>query len=343
MATADDVKPVDSARSLSRIAFGSCARQSAEPQAIWDVILAQQPDMFLMIGDNIYGDTADMEVMKAKYALLGAQAGFQRLRTACPLLATWDDHDYGLNDGGAEFPQKKASQQVFLDFFDGPDSPRRKREGVYDAKVFGPEGRRVQIILLDTRYFRSALKKGPGPGKHYLPLDDPQATMLGEAQWNWLAEQLRQPAELRIIASSIQVVPEDHVYEKWNNLPLERERLFRTIREAQADGVLFISGDRHLAELSMMDGGIGYPVYDLTASSFTHSHHGWRAYEANRHRVATMNAGENFGLIRVDWEAPDPLIRLQIYDVEGEVTIQHKLTLGTLRRGIIPEASAQSK
>ena len=143
---------------LSRIAFGSCATQ-ARPQPIWDAVVATRPELTLLLGDNIYGDTLDMDVMRAKYAKLAAMPGFQLLRKTCPILATWDDHDLGANDAGGDYPKKDESQKVFLDFFGDPaDSPRRHRPGVYDAKVFGPEGKRVQVIMLDTRYFRSPLK-----------------------------------------------------------------------------------------------------------------------------------------------------------------------------------------
>ena len=254
-----------------------------------------------------------------------------------PILATWDDHDLGVNDGGSDYPKKVESQKVFLDFFGDPeDSPRRKRPGVYDARVFGPEGKRVQVIMLDTRYFRSSpLKKktpvtrGEGP---YEPNPDPTTTMLGEDQWRWLEEQLRRPAEVRLIASSIQVVAEDHGWEKWMNLPHERERLYRLIRETGAEGVVFLSGDRHLAELSMMDGGAGYPFYDVTSSGLNQAAKSWRPQEVNRHRVATMNWGDNFGLITIDWDRPDPRISLQIRDVNGDVFLAQQLDLGTLRR-----------
>ena len=325
---------------LQRIAFGSCAGQDL-PQPIWEPIVGVKPDLFLFIGDNIYGDTQDMQVMRAKWALLGAQPGYQKLKSVCPVLATWDDHDYGVNDGGAEYPKRRESQQVFLDFFGEPkDSPRRKREGVYDARVYGPMGKRVQIILLDTRYHRTPLKKETEMRANravsiLVPNTDPGATILGEAQWKWLEEQLRVPAEVRIIASSIQVVPEDHGSEKWMNFPRERERLFKLIQDTKAAGVLFISGDRHLAELSMMDGGVGYPVYDLTSSALNRSAKGWRRYETNRHRVGTMNWGDNFGMITIDWERQDPQLRLQIRDVDGDVTIQRKVFLSTLQPGVI--------
>ena len=320
---------------LSRIAFGSCATQ-ARPQPIWAAVAAANPQLLLLMGDNIYADTTDMKVMRAKYARFAAMPGFQKLRATVPILATWDDHDLGVNDGGSDYPKKDESQKEFLDFFgDAPDSPRRHRKGVYDAKVFGPEGKRVQVIMLDTRYFRSSpLKKktkhaaNEGP---YLPNPDPATTMLGEDQWKWFADQLRVPAELRLIVSSIQVVAEDHGWEKWMNLPLERKRLLELLRETKTEGVLFLSGDRHLAELSMMDAGLGYPLYDITASGFNQAFRAWRAQEVNQHRVATMNWGDNFGVLLIDWNRPDPLLRLQIRDVDGEVTIQQKVWLSTIK------------
>ena len=297
-----------------------------------------RPHLFLFIGDNIYGDSEDMEVLKAKYAKLAAVPGFARLRESCTLLATWDDHDYGVNDGGREYPQRDASQRVFLDFFrDPPDSVRRHRPGVYISYVFGPAGKRVQIILLDTRYFRSPLKPAPKPATRgpYVATDDPAATMLGEAQWKWLAEQFEEPAQVRIIASSIQVVAEDHGWEKWMNMPAERNRLFKLLGDTRAAGVIIVSGDRHLAELSMIDAGIGYPLYDLTSSGLNSANKKWRPYEENRHRVGTMNWGDNFGMISIDWSQPDPRIALAIYDEEGDINMQRKIYLSTLQPGAI--------
>ena len=321
---------------LARIAFGSCATQE-RPQPIWDAVLASRPQLLLLLGDNIYADTKDMDVMRRKYAKLAAMPGFRAIREACPILATWDDHDLGTNDAGSDYPMKDQSQKIFLDFFGDPaDSPRRSRPGVYDAHVFGPEGKRVQVIMLDTRYFRSSplasnrlalLSQGP-----YVPNPDPNTTILGEAQWRWLAEQLKVPAEIRLVVSSIQVVAEDHGWEKWMNFPHERERLFKLLRETGAQGVILLSGDRHLAELSMMDAGVGYPIYDLTSSGFNQAARSWRPLEVNRHRVATMSWGDNFGVIAIDWDRPDPRISLQIRDVEGDITIQQKIDLSTIRR-----------
>src|SRR5262245_9206556 len=228
----------DPPKPLSRVGFGSCVHQD-KPQPIWDAIAAARPELFVLLGDAIYADVPKGTVMSEAYQKLAAQPGFKKLRAACPLMATWDDHDYGQDDAGAEFPHKKQSQQMFLDFFGVPaDSPRRQLEGVYNAQTFGPPGKRVQIILLDGRYHRSPLKKGPRGSDPqfprvtpYVPNTDPDATFLGAEQWKWLGEQLKQPAELRLIGSGVQVISEDHIFEKWMNIRKEREKLYRMVRE----------------------------------------------------------------------------------------------------------------
>ncbi len=329
---------------VSRVAFGSCAKQD-KPQPIWAAISEQKPDVFVFVGDNIYGDSDDVDVLRKKYAQLGEIEGFAKLRAACPVLATWDDHDFGRNDAGADYPSKLASQQAMLDFFGEPaDSPRRKQEGVYAAYEFGPAERRVQLILLDTRYHRSPLTKAeksdlppPGSGRPgpYIANTAADATILGDRQWRWLEEQLMRPARVRLIASSIQVVAEEHGYEKWMNFPAERGRLLALISKTRAEGVIFLSGDRHSAELSRLtaergsDGPGHYPLYDLTASALNQPR-GFQN-ELNRWRVGTVYFQPNFGLITIDWETPMPTVRLEIRDEKGACVIRHDLALAELR------------
>ncbi|MGB0578430.1 MAG: alkaline phosphatase D family protein [Limisphaerales bacterium] len=321
---------------VHRIAFGSCAKES-NPQPIWNSIVEADPELFLFIGDNIYGDSREVEILADKWKLLGAKPGYQKLKSKCRILATWDDHDYGWNDAGTEYPLKRESQKLFLDFFDEPaDSPRRKQEGIYDAKIFGPKGQRIQIILLDTRYHRSRLLKGRnleerGEGRSgpYLPNPDPGATMLGASQWKWFEQQLKVPAELRIIATSIQLLSNEHRYEKWGNLPHERERFFNLLRKIRPNGAIVISGDRHTAEFSRTEIGLGYPLYDITSSSLNQRHR-WRS-EINPYRVGGMYFDENFGMINVDWSEDDPTVRMQIRDMDGRIAMQFRHQLSELK------------
>lgn len=329
---------------LTRLAFGSCCRQD-KPQPIWETIAAAKPGAFLFIGDNIYGDSNDIAVLRAKWNMLLGQSGFQRLKQTCPVWATWDDHDYGVNDGGREFPIKRESQQLFLDVFNEPaDSPRRRREGVYDAKIVGPVGKRVQIILLDTRYHRSPLKLNKTPHDVtegvrgiYDPDESPESTLLGAEQWSWLAEQLKQPAEVRIVASSIQVIPDDHRWEKWGNFPRERERLFALIASTGANGVVLLSGDRHLAEISRLDrADVGYPLFDVTSSSLNMPSGNQTAgvrwvNEVNRYRVGLTWFETNFGRIDIDWQ-DDPRLTLQVCEEKGSPVLTQRIKLSELRK-----------
>lgn len=336
-----ELLPLDRSQRLTRIALGSCVRQG-DPQPIWKAVAESDPDLFVFLGDNIYGDSKDMNVLKRKYAQLAADKGFQRVAQTCPIIATWDDHDYGADDAGVEYPMKVESQEIFLDFFGEPtDSVRRQTPGIYDSMTIGPPGQRVQIILLDTRYFRGPLKlkpRKPGEkrGDRYLPNPDTTVTLLGETQWKWLEEQLEQPAEVRIVASSIQVITDDHDSEHWSQLPHERERLFNLIRDTKAAGVIFVSGDVHRGELTTMDGGVGYPLFDLTASGLNRGHAGWRFDRPNRHRIGTLQWGNSFGMIVLDWDRDESRLRFQIIDEEGDIAIQRKISLSTLQPGVIP-------
>jgi alkaline phosphatase D len=324
---------------LQRIAFGSCANQNLD-QPIWDQVAAAKPDLFLFVGDNIYADTEDMELMKAKYAKLGAKPGYQKLKQSCPVLATWDDHDYGVNDGGAWYPKREESAQIMLDFFGVPaDSPRRARAGIYGAHTFGPAGKRVQVILLDTRSFKSRPVKDTR-GKEelkklnlvgwYVANPDPATTILGPAQWEWLEQQLREPADIRIIASSIQVIADEKGMESWGNFPHERKRLYDLIGRTGAEGVVFLSGDVHFSEISRTPEG-PYPLSDFTSSGLTNSHPGWAA-AVNRHRVGPRAYAEpTFGLVSIDWQAPSPVISLQARGLKGETALEVKLDRADLR------------
>jgi alkaline phosphatase D len=330
---------------LTRIAFASCADQE-KPLPILDKIVALKPDLYLAMGDNIYADIKpepgldEVASMKAKYDKMAALPGWQKIVAACPVLATWDDHDYGKNDQGVDYPHKVESQRLFCDFFKVPaDSPLRTQKGVYQAKTFGPAGKRVQVILLDGRYHRSPLKKAatvlPGTRiRPYLPNTDPAATLLGAEQWKWLEEQLKQPAELRLLVSGIQVISEDHPHEKWMNIPAEREKLYKLIRDTKAAGVAILSGDRHMAEISLDRKAVGYPLFDITSSGLNQGAKQWRAPEPNRHLLAAMPHGDNFGFLTIDWAAEgSPKVSLQVRDVEGEVAIKETIPLSLLTPG----------
>ena len=232
----------------TRIGFGSCFNQDKSAK-IWKIIGDSDLDGFLFLGDNIYASRDFSRAkLEAAYAKASVVIPWDRLG---PIQATWDDHDFGRNDGGADFSERLVSQRLFWQFF-GPlmDVSQPASEGVYNSTIRVIEGNKVQIIALDTRSFRGRLKptlirNTPG-AERYVPNPDVSQSMLGETQWAWLEEQLNISADIRIIMSSIQVIAEGHGWERWGNLPHERDRLLDLLKQRESSDLLLISGDRHV-------------------------------------------------------------------------------------------------
>ena len=314
---------------LSRIAFGSCLDQDRS-LSILDRLRAEDPGLLLMLGDNVYGDSDDRELvpLRAAYARLARAEPFRELRADVPILATWDDHDYGRNDAGAGFEGRAASEALFDAFWEvDPERAAARRAGVHDAFVFGPEGRRVQILLLDTRSFRSPLtatdERGAAGRERYVPEPDPARTMLGEAQWDWLRARLREPADLRVVVSSIQVLADGHGWEAWRTLPAERERLLDLIRTVEGD-TLILSGDRHRAGLYRMESAGGTSLVEATSSSLNRPIPGMDE-EAGPLRIGPTFTGPNYGMLEVDWDAAT--VRLEIRNAEGDAVLAQAFPL----------------
>lgn len=370
--------PPEPSRVIQRIAFGSC-NDPTEPAPVWDAVVNADPDVWLWLGDTVYADSprpagktlADrsrvvLDRLPYLYGRQRALPGYQRLMSRARIMGTWDDHDYGMNDMGADFPGRVEAQRHFFDFYGEPkDSPRRQRPGVYCSIVLGPPGKRLQIILLDTRFFRSPLEEGKFPREGwvegrpgtYLPSADSGTTLLGAEQWAWFERTLQQPAEVRLVVSSIQVVADDHRFEKWGNFPHERSRLLRFIHDQRIGGVILLSGDRHRGELSCLDplrepeGAAvdpGYPLYDLTASALNQSApttFGAQleqaspravvfANEINRHRIGSRFDYNHFGLISIDWDAPGGgRVSLALRSDLGEEVLRQRVALAALQPG----------
>ncbi len=321
---------------LESILFGSCHRGD-RPIPILDTINSQDRDLFIYTGDNVYGDAwswdSTLPELRQAYAELAQVDGFINLRQSTPMLATWDDHDYGMNDFGREFPYKGFAEELFLEFWRVPaDDDRRSRPGLYTSRTYGPDGQRVQIIMLDTRYFRGGLQRTPERGamgmERYVPTEDRSVSMLGETQWAWFEEALSEPADLRLVISSIQVHADGHGWEAWRTMPHERERFYETIARSGAEGVVIVSGDRHSSGLYVRDDVIGYPLYEITSSSLNLSYRD-ENNEPGPHRIGEMYAPVNFGAIEIDWEGRT--LAMEIRDIDGETVRVQSIDLDALQ------------
>lgn len=314
--------PLD--RVLSTISLGSCDDQTKD-QNIWAAIQQSNPNLWIWLGDNIYSDTEDMQLMEANWRLQKNGAAYQAFRKKTPVIGVWDDHDYGVNDGDKNYPQKTASQQLLLDFLDVPkDATVRKQAGVYQAFTFGPAGKQVKIILLDGRYFRDPLQANPLQNPRYTV--NPTGDMLGEAQWKWLEKELKNStAQFNFIGCGIQMIPEEQGFEKWANFPQARKRLFELIAATKPARAILLSGDRHVAELSKMElPGLGYPLYELTTSGLTHAYEA-AGSEPNRYRVGKIVNKRNFGVLQIDWSGAQPQLGVEVRGLENVLLMKEKL------------------
>ncbi len=302
------------------ITFGSCNKPS-KPQPFWNEILKINPDVFIWGGDNIYADSEDMNKIENDYRMQNNNADYKKIKEAVPIMATWDDHDYGKNDAGVEWEMKKESQQLFLDFLEIPkDDPRRSQEGVYTSKVFDTEKGNIKIITLDTRYFRSPLKESSTEDRRYEPHVNNEGTLLGEKQWKWLEKELESNySDFIIIVSSIQFLSSEHGFESWGNFPHEIDRFKNLLVNKAVRNAIILSGDRHISEFSMAKvKGLKYPIVDFTSSGLTHSYSEYKG-ESNRYRVGRVISTPSFGVLKFDLDTY--IVTMQIRG-ENNITLQ---------------------
>ena len=319
----------DQSQPLTRIAFGSCADEEIA-QPIWQQIAADDPDLFLFLGDNVYADKNRGEwvsdftraELEYSYRTMQQHPEFNEFQSRYPMLVTWDDHDFGKNDAGIEFDLKQDAKELMFDTFGLPqDKTVTERDGVYHSAYFGTEGKRIQVIMLDTRWFRSALtvtdERGARGKERYVPSQDPNQDMLGEAQWAWLTEELKKPADLRLLVSSIQVLADGHGWEAWRTMPKERERLYALLKQTGADNTVILSGDRHVGGFYQKAGVFDGLLTEMTSSSLNLSFNSGKVDETGPNQLGDLYGPENYGLILVDWDKRT--VALNLKNNKGEL------------------------
>lgn len=302
-----------------KFAFGSCTYINEDPYdrpgkpyggdyEIFTSILQKSPDFMLWGGDNIYLREVDWNT---RSGILHRHTHTRSLPELQPLLAsvhhygTWDDHDFGPNNADRGFWNKDLTRDAFKLFF-----PNYNYVGEGITSTFFWQD--VQFFMLDDRYFRSP---------NNLKTDKP--SILGEAQLDWLIDALKfSRASFKFIVLGVQALnPADQTWgENFVKVPKERQKLLDAIRDNDIRGVIFLTGDRHHSELSMLNLEGAYPIYDLTSSPLTSSAVGERAREeANTYRVEGTYYGErNFAMLEVSGERTDRLLTIKLFSTEGK-------------------------
>ena len=293
-----------------KFGLGSCLDQNY-PQPIWTSIEKEKLNYFVFLGDNVYGDLPSGSLIKMKYAYKKQRSILPEFLDQMEVYPIWDDHDFGINDGGGDYKLKKNAKKMFLDFWEiSKNDIRRKREGIYfsDEKIF--YDKKFKLIFLDTRYFRSKLIK---ENDTYIKNED--GTILGKEQWNWFSEELKDDFDFLIVFSSIQILAEDHRFEKWSNFPSEKNKLLDYLHEFKGK-TLLVSGDRHRGGIYTKNN-----LIEITASSLNKP--GSFDFESDKFLVGKTFPEENYGTIEISKTA----IKVNLKSISGEllnsITINH--------------------
>ena len=313
------------AKSSLKIGFASCLNQEKK-MPIFNRIKAEGFDLFLMMGDNVYGNSKSEDLKELRIAYNKQKQNFDKLDFDFPIEAIWDDNDYGLGDGGKEYHLKDKSKKLFLDFWGiSNDDPRRKRSGLYHEIIKDFKGKSIQILFLDTRTFRDNLKpsddKGAVGKERYIPFLDSTLTMLGDEQWQWLAQKMSVAIDYRFIISSIQFLAIGHGWECWNNLPYERQKLINLIDKSNIEHTVLLSGDRHRGGLYQLKTKTNKIISEMTSSSLNVPYS--NSEEPGPLRIGGTYSRENYGVIQLD-ELQDS-ISVSLKNIKGEVVNSFKL------------------
>lgn len=295
-----------------RVAFGSCARvQASVRQPIWTAVAAAEPDLFFWTGDNIYGDSLDMDILAEEYRRQRDLLELQPVLQNVTHLATWDDHDYALNNHDRTNPVKDGALEIFRRYWANPGYGTPEAPGVYFTHSY--EG--VDFFFLDVRYYRDPNRDPVGPDK----------TMLGQAQYDWLIDGLtvsRAPFKVLVSGSGF-TAGKGPRGDAWSAFLDERNRLFTEIFDRGIDGVLLVSGDTHCAELNRIEfpHPKGYALTEVVSSPLAQQPSaGPRAtltgYESRVEPI--YNRATNAGILDFDLHAADPTVTIRLINEYGD-------------------------
>lgn len=310
---AHEFRTAPAGRSRFTVSFGSCARFQAASgdQPIWDVLGRRRPDLFFWLGDNIYGDALDPDILAEEYRRLRDVPAYQAVMASVPELAIWDDHDYGLNNHDRTNPIRREALEVFRRYWPNPAFGQADNPGVYFRYAYGG----VDFFFLDTRSYRDPNAQPDGPGK----------TMLGRRQLDWLLDGLSgsdAPFKVLVSGSGFNSA-KGPTGDAWSAFVHERDALFAAIVERGIDGVLLFSGDTHCAELNRLDPGVpgGYPLYELVSSPLAQAPNRSRPPLTGRERRVRepLVTATNAAAVVFDLTADDPTVTLNVVDSYGRL------------------------
>ena len=288
---------------------------------IFESIYKKKPDFMLWLGDNTYLREADWNTRTGflhRYTHTRSLPEMQPLLASTHHYAIWDDHDFGPNDSDGSFWLKDTASEVFKLFWGNPNFDVIGKGGITGSFQWAD----LHFFLMDNRYYRTS--------NNNFATD---RVLLGKEQIDWLINAMASSnAPFKFVCIGGQVLSTEAMYENYATFPKEQRYLLDKIREARIEGVVFLDGDRHHTGLSKMQESKNvYPIYDLTCSSLTAG-----AYpdneELNQYRLEeTLFDKHNFGLLNVSGPHTDRVLKITIFDKDGEEVWNKDIRANDLR------------
>ncbi|MFD2255461.1 alkaline phosphatase D family protein [Luteolibacter algae] len=305
------------------IAFGADFHKTGLwNQALLERIHQQKSSALLLLGDGAVDDRENrVGLHRSDYLLRDLSPGWRKLVASTPVYATWDDHDYFNNDlsgvpKGFTAEDRSAVRKVWTQSWNNPSYGFEDRnEGIFFRTRIGP----CDVIMLDTRYFRTAKGKPDN--------------FLGEAQLQWLEKELAACTGPFIFLSSGTMWSDNITAGKdsWGTWdPETRERIFSFIEEKRIGGVMLLSGDRHGARVVRIPRASGFDFWEFELGSLG-AHPGPPAIGKPAEDQPFGMIGKSlFGVCSFDTTLPDPTATIRILDAKGQSHYEVSLTRSQL-------------
>ncbi len=310
------------------LALGSCA--PSDPNRIWTRVLEEQCQGFVFLGDTPYVDTTDLKAARNKHLAFLSQPEIRGMTRSMPCWGTWDDHDFGRNDGHGDYEGKHTARTAFTEYranatfgHDEGGRPQPDRfgagRGIYTRFRYGP----IEVFLIDPRWFS---RTGPSWA------DPDQPTCIGETQWHWLKDALKNSDAAFKALTTGMIWDDKRNSEKddWHTYAHERDAIFDFIRDEKIPGCFLIGGDIHVSRALNYGPRVGYdlwqfivsPMHDRTIPSLNVPH------PALRHSAVEPNV---FLKLTADTEAEPATLTAEWVNLDGKRIFDVKLDAGQMR------------
>lgn len=238
---------------------------------IWSEVLQHKPDVILLIGDNLYVDryingnsVSHKKDFWTRYVEMRKSLKLYQAKKLVPIFATWDDHDYGTNDGDASFRWKKEAKKVFQSFFAQKPMGSIFQKGPGISFVVQAFGQR--LFFMDNRFFRTP---NVNDKRNKLRLKNVKyETHWGKKQERWLFSQLQNSSTPSWLIDGGQFFGGYLPWESYEaSHPTNFKKTFIPNMKKSKSAVAFLSGDRHFFEfMKIPKQELGFSTYEITTS-----------------------------------------------------------------------------